>query len=150
MTIAAFNAPPGGALGLTAVLQNVVGIRLNTANVPGLNWAIFGKVVVTNPNPNPENVVAELVAPAVLDTTNVTIPAKSSQSISLEGVLATPAGVPPPCVEIKCSSTLATGPIEGLRCIIILPYKPKMERPMEILDTCHSKEDPPAFGSAEA
>jgi hypothetical protein len=96
MTIAAYNLPPGGALGLTPVLQKVVGIRLNTANVPGLNWAIFGKVVVTNPSPNPENVVAELVAPAVLDTTNVTIPPKSSQSISLEGVLATPAGVPPP------------------------------------------------------
>ena len=96
MTIAAYNPPPGGALGLTPVLQKVVGIRLGTANVPGLNWAIFGKVVVTNPNPNPENVVAELVAPAVLDTTNVTIPPKSSQSISLEGVLATPAGVPPP------------------------------------------------------
>jgi len=76
MTIAAYNPPPGGALGLTPVLQKVVGIRLNTANVPGLNWAIFGKVVVTNPNPNPENVVAELVAPAVLDTTNVTTPAK--------------------------------------------------------------------------
>ena len=107
MTIAAYNPPPGGALGLTPVLQKVVGIRLNTANVPGLNWAIFGKVVVTNPNPNPENVVAELVAPAVSDTTNVTIPAKSSQSISLEGVLAPPAGVPPPCVEIKGSSTLS-------------------------------------------
>jgi hypothetical protein len=107
MTIAAYNVPPGGSLALTSVLQKVVGIRLNTANVPGLNWAIFGKVVVTNPNANPENVVAELVAPAVLDTTAVTIPGKSSQSISLEGVLTTPAGVAPPCVEIMCSSSLS-------------------------------------------
>ena len=118
MTIAAYNPPPGGSLALTSVLQKVVGIRLGTANVPGLNWAIFGKVVVTNPNSNPETVVAELAAPAVLDTTNVTIPAKSSQSISLEGVLATPAGVPPPCVQIKCSSSL-TANAEFARLVAI-------------------------------
>ena len=106
--VAAFNPPPGGALVFTPVLQKVVGIQLGISTVHGSNWAIFGKVVVSNSNPNPESVGAQLVAAAaVLDTTNVTIPPKSSQSISLEGVLSTSLGGAAPCVQIKCSSSLA-------------------------------------------
>ena len=122
MAIAIYNPPPGGSKALPAnTVEKVAGIQLNTGNNLSPFWTVFGKVVVANPNPNPVNVVAQLVVvPAtVLDTSTATIPANGSESISLEGVPPAPTfGITPMCVEINCKASL-TANAEFARLIAI-------------------------------
>jgi hypothetical protein len=109
MTIAAFNTPIDASAAVGVIPTKVVSIRINTGHDISPNWAIIGKVVVNNSHPTSEKVTAELLAGAIkLDVTMVVIPPNSSQSLSLQGVLVTPAGVPPQseCVQISCVSSL--------------------------------------------
>src|ERR1700756_4538682 len=123
MAIAIYNAFPGGAAALLAnVPQKVAGIQLNTGNNISPFWTIFGKVVVVA-GAGVVNVQVQLVAtppapPLVLDISPATIPANGSESISLEGVLSTPAGPAPTCVEIICTSPVAAK-VEFARLIAI-------------------------------
>lgn len=110
MAIAIYNPPPGGSKPLPAnTVEKIVGIQLNTGNNVSPFWAVFGKVVVNNPNASPISVEAQLVvAPAtVLDTSIATIPANGFESLSLEGIpLGTATAIVPMCVEINCKASL--------------------------------------------
>jgi hypothetical protein len=123
MSIAVFSAPiDQGPVALTGPLVRVVSILLPAANATNgvsAHWAIFGKIVVTNPHAAPQNVVAELLAKAViLDTTTVVMPGGGiSQSISVEGTLTTTGTAV--CVQIACAAPSGTAQFAQLIAISV-------------------------------
>ena len=125
MPIAVYNPPPSAAV--LPNFQKAAGIQLNTGNNVSPFWTVFGKVVIDNPSASPVKGVAQLVVagspPTGLDASPVTIPASSSQSISLEGVTPPPTvAIVPMCVEIIYeTSTPARAEVPRLIAISVNP-----------------------------